>query len=426
MDYMNIAFPRRYSFIVLSSHATGHNALWVFLQRCGVRLVRAFVLRDGYIYVCFQILMNLLKCRKQQPMALCFSEINYPNESLIYKKITKKVPAVMLVRDPISVLRSHINLYRFWNHRAVVDGDGISFPAKPFCIGYDIHSCSMTVSETPDIRAIHLWIATIDGNYSDIKHFAYIDDEHQKQHYAYSCIYRSSYENIKDKITSINYLDMDCLSLSRAFATMENLAERFGFMPPREDDRMFYEQKLYSSNAILYPFVLDISNMINTEHNSDKTHTTTSQFVHNAKAGAGIELYYSNSQRLEYFFGGVDMIPICDIIDCVVDDKEAQWFCNKDYINYLHHLSEDHKHKLSSYFLQAQSWIKEQQENMENNKLHERDVLEYLKNNHALYHRLKLALEYETSLIKEQARDIFESWNFYHEFLGLEQKDELC
>ena len=259
LDFLHVRFPPKYCFIVLTSHGNGHNALWVFLQKCGVRLIRIFMLRSNYAQFCFEIFKSLWILPKNQCMALSFDSCNFEKENKIYAKITQKVPALLLVRDPISVICSHINLYRFWNHGAILDKDGVlQLPKEPYCLGYDTECLEMKTTDRPDIRAAHLWVALIDGDYTHVGGFDYVRESDKQRNLTCICTYTSSFEALKETISSLTIIDMSAILPENAFATMTRLAQQFGFVPPREQNRAFYEAKLYGRESLLYPLTLNV------------------------------------------------------------------------------------------------------------------------------------------------------------------------
>ncbi len=285
LDIFNLRFPRKASFIVLASHGNGHNALWVFLQKCGVRLIRIYMLRSSYTQFCFEIFKNLITLPKNQPMALSFDSVNFEKEELLYRKISQKLPALLLVRDPISILRSHINLYRFWNHTAVVGADGtISFPKPPHCLGYDTTNQTMIEISKPDVSALHLWAALVDGDYSQLGSFDFVCEADKHRHLACICVFQSAYERLKDKISQLTIIDMNAILPENAFATLTDLAQTFGFAKPLETEQAFYASKLYSTDSILYPLALDVSALF-----GQTAGIRTTKYTHDIAAGGGAE-----------------------------------------------------------------------------------------------------------------------------------------
>ncbi|MDE6979608.1 MAG: DUF2972 domain-containing protein [Helicobacter sp.] len=67
---------------------------------------------------------------------------------------------------------------------------------------------------------------------------------------------------------------------------------------------------------------------------------------------------------------------------------------------------------------QIEAWCGLQQQNMAAHKVSEDNLLAYLAANPALFARLAKALEYETSIVRERAPEIFAQWRYYAQFLA--------
>lgn len=414
LDLLRLRFPPKYRFIVLTSHGNGHNALWIFLQKCDVRLIRIFMLRSDYAQFCLEIFKNLWTLSKNQCMALSFDSINFEKEEKIYTKITKQVPVLLLVRDPISVLCSHINLYRFWNHIATLDENGVlQLPKEPYCLGYDTEHREMNATDRPDVRAIHLWAALVDGDYTQVGNFDYVRESDKQRKLACICTYTSGFEALKDKISELTIIDMSAILPENAFATMTRLAQQFGFAPPLKQNRAFYEAKLYGRESLIYPIVLHVGALFG------RAASTTNHvvFTHNvAGEGGGQDLLiYSNAQRLEYFGFG-DAVPV----DFFANKSKGapRWYCKACAMQSFVKLDEARISMVAEAMRQVETWCGLQQQNMANHKVNEEELLAYLAANPALFARLAKALETETSIVRERAPEIFAQWHYYAQFLA--------
>ncbi len=109
MDIFDINFPKNADFIIIGSHGLGRNAFLLFLQYCNVK-VNWYYAFECYYKRCYMYLTLLLFKPKNKICAMTFAELNVEQESKIINKINQKIPAVILTRDPISILKTHINL----------------------------------------------------------------------------------------------------------------------------------------------------------------------------------------------------------------------------------------------------------------------------------------------------------------------------
>ena len=118
---LGFSMPNSYGFFYIASHATGHNGLRGFLQKCGVRMPRHFE-EDGKVRYrdnCLSLLSG------SGHSAICLSEIYFKDYQKYFSSLTKRVPALVLMRDPISILKSVVNFtYTNDDKMSVVWGGG--------------------------------------------------------------------------------------------------------------------------------------------------------------------------------------------------------------------------------------------------------------------------------------------------------------
>lgn len=120
--FANRALPHKYHFVYLSSHATGHNAMKIFLEKCGVSTNWHFR-QTGYER--YESIYNMLINSSLYP-AIMQAECDFEDYEKFMRTIDAKVPALVLVRDPISILKSCVNFpYQRECKEEIIRGGGV-------------------------------------------------------------------------------------------------------------------------------------------------------------------------------------------------------------------------------------------------------------------------------------------------------------
>ncbi|MCX2716496.1 hypothetical protein OQH61_01960 [Helicobacter sp. MIT 21-1697] len=101
----NHALPPNYRFYFITYHATGHNAMTNFLKYCNISLNVQFLESGFERYKSNYVRLST----KPTYAALALCEYNFKDFTKYTSTLDSKVPALILVRDPISILKSGIN-----------------------------------------------------------------------------------------------------------------------------------------------------------------------------------------------------------------------------------------------------------------------------------------------------------------------------
>ena len=102
----NLALPFKYRFVIVSSHGVGHNALVYFFANQNIHCSNRY-LKSGYKRYCEDFnMIGSLPCHS----IISLSEHNFEDYAKYTRLIQARVPALVLVRDPISTLKSYLNV----------------------------------------------------------------------------------------------------------------------------------------------------------------------------------------------------------------------------------------------------------------------------------------------------------------------------
>ncbi|MBK1973997.1 capsular biosynthesis protein, partial [Campylobacter sp. TTU-622] len=231
---MNLPLPDNYEFVFLLIHGAGTTAMTRYLRLCNVKLNRhwgnpLFQYLDSY-----RMLVSNLKTYNAIILAGCLNKHDFNFGIKFYNLIQKKIPAICVVRDPISILRPIVNHYGNLKH-----------PRDKICNRINIDSFPMD-----EIFNIQVPYAYPDENgnptLNTVKEYA--DDK-----YGNFYILNIKIKELKNIIKKIYYLDMIDILPENSFKTLSWLSKILHFDPPQFSN--LFNSKLNSSdNHVDYLF----------------------------------------------------------------------------------------------------------------------------------------------------------------------------
>ena len=215
---LNMPLPRRYDAIIIRFVVSGFIALVVFLRKCGASVLELKNTRQSYedIYKFLQ--------KSHCNFIVHFDFLH----TLNFAYLDSKVPVLMLLRDPISRLRTVVN-----------------------------HGQQKQKNDVFDINeAIHLAVDRISYEGFDIPNVNILEND--LRYIVRLWPYNKILEGLSDS-SFIHYIDMNEITQKRAFQTLKTLANRFHFPPPEEKDRKFFESKIVDKYSHLLPIYFKIN-----------------------------------------------------------------------------------------------------------------------------------------------------------------------
>ncbi|MGX3043860.1 DUF2972 domain-containing protein [Helicobacter sp. T3_23-1056] len=205
---MNLPLPRGYKFLCIMASFNGHTAMVLGLKKCGVCIMGDHIgdIKDHYIYN----YTNLLQGK--------FVAINitaYTANSVYFRELEKLIlmtdkgtPILMLVRDPISRLKSSLN--NSWGKCDLQNS-------------YDDFTLPCNALENRIYYHISLDLSIVGRIAQSVKFNTF----------AYATLYEFLCKFGFDKI---DVLDISSIEPSKAFETFCKLACQYGFAPPKNRD----------------------------------------------------------------------------------------------------------------------------------------------------------------------------------------------
>lgn len=116
----NIPLPHKYQLLFVSSHYVGRYALWNFLSQCKINLNEC-VFESGF--QAYKRNFRRILLEDSPTFGIALSESDFKGFTKYYHLLNAKVPALILVRDPISMCKSIVNLARpMWNETISAGG----------------------------------------------------------------------------------------------------------------------------------------------------------------------------------------------------------------------------------------------------------------------------------------------------------------
>ena len=366
---MNLPLPQNYRFIFLASHGVGRAATGSYLQSCGVPYFNEFqsFCSNKERYEAFY---ELLCLHPNSYNIITFSEMRTEQEKLIY--LIEKRPFLILIRDPISNLKSLINYPQ----------PNLTYKKKYWTLqdrDFQIFGKFLN-KKILDEKTMLEWIRWVLEPFCEDSIYKLIDNK--------AIIIQT--EDVKPQ---------------NAFETFTKLAKIFGFELPKESNRQLFETNLVQGMLdMCLPLVLKIYAHDLIDINTNKE-WSAELFISNK-----ICWNLSKNARTSDFE---------DITKCLnLRQRAINGLCVKIKQEHFTILQKDLSliAKIKSHLEKMLKSIYEQNELYKKYFFTEQDILMFLK--HAPHCREKFKIHLDKCLIffKQNYPKIVQSWKFYGAF----------
>ncbi|MDL0108399.1 DUF2972 domain-containing protein [Campylobacter felis] len=321
--------PQNYKFILFSYSVSGHFAFTKFLTLCGLK--HANLAQDNYMY--YNEVKEILKNSTSKNFISISMYRNFTKRLNYALLLSCEAPILILLRDPISRLKTHIN------HGYLKKKSQFEFGLKD-----DI---SEALGEIIYDGAIKPQISSLENMFD----MTSISFNYQTDLAPYLVGGGGGVTR------QIIYIDTQDLQADKAFDTMQKLSKILHFNPPKEEDKAKFERKVWNDYALFLPFTLFI-----------------------------------NHKDFSYLKDKIKIIITEEPLNQLKDIKNL--FLNENDLCYKHlsiNLEEKHyelikedkeiKERLKSYFKEFVKVLDEKVKFRKDNALNENDMLEFFKNN---------------------------------------------
>ncbi|EJE1255158.1 DUF2972 domain-containing protein [Campylobacter jejuni] len=381
---MNLPLPDNYEFVYPLFGLSGGGALSSFFQKCGLNMHYDFhrsFLKSYYLNY------NLFKERYRNNI-LYYTEwgLNTLYREKFLSLFLKKVIILFLVRDPISRLKTAVN-----HHTNNPDKD-----VRLFNLSSDFNK----------ILNCKKYGTSIVGKFANAPMIEYLNFWFFTDRWF---LYNSLLSSIRN--FEVFYIDMEEIKPAKAFDTMCDLANKFGFKKPT--DKKFFEGVMNGDFLGILPFTLYIhSKDIDNVYSLMKSYENLSSL----KDNDSIHLQITSTNLIEFYKQSKEYINFTkEFFDKPLKYENLGIFLKPQEFERLKQDSKlfDVAKRYLNNFIEAL----EERIDLEKAKLFkEKDVLNYLKENKELRVKLKNILDKELVHIKQHRPDIVASWKYYQEF----------
>lgn len=370
--------PKSYDFFYLSSHGVGHNAMLGFLHHCGVKLNWHFEESGKQRYSNLYQMLLKAKYGKNgggggESYAIALSECGFDDKDKFFSTFAKSAPAICLVRDPIGVIKSILNL----NGRG---GEGVFTLDTPYeqitQVGFgDFTQAPISWGEaSPHLASI----ATI------------VEDSS-----GHIFIQNSLQEALSHTLSQTHYIDMQQITSQNAYATMLDLSQKFGFNAPDKDSVIWTTKMFGELNGVL-PFSLHIP--LGGEASGQVLEVSIT-----------LEQYAMWQRGITYLLQDlIKQTPFTNIAITIPSTQAT-----------LLHKDPSILPRLESFMQGFIEALQKRVEYINTHKITEAQVLDFLREHTDVAKKLEATLERELAHIKQSRADIVEGWGYYQQFKKL-------
>ncbi|TBR78919.1 DUF2972 domain-containing protein [Campylobacter novaezeelandiae] len=368
---LNLPLPDNYEFVFLTNGSCGHMSMFLYFKLCNIyRNWMANSEKDLYkiafnIYNKSNTTYNIFSYQGSRIMPKLFSLVN------------KKTPLLVLVRDPIEMIKS------FTNH--------IVKHILKFNLTYDynkvLKNLYWNLQDSPSLDKIPTFIESYFKISSKINYF--------------------TKTNLKI------FIDTKDLIGEKCFNTMCNLSKIFHFNHPIENQKDYFITPFVSKVMDMLPLVLIIhSKDFNNIFSKNKINIQNDESLF---LSGGIEVIIT-FKKMAFYQNQENLIDVTNILlnkkynieeDILFLIKQQDYKKLKNYC----HISSIRQY-LNEFMECFSSKISEEKLKLYNAN----DILNYFKGNTLLRQKLKAILDEELTYIKQQRPDIVASWKYYQEF----------
>ncbi|WP_291953347.1 DUF2972 domain-containing protein, partial [Campylobacter sp.] len=355
---MNLPLPDNYEFVFVSGHCNGASSFMEFLRKCNVNIGWAGW-SDGFGRYSFYY--NYLIYYSDGFNVLHIGEriisIDEYERRKTFSLIQKKVKILVCYRDPISILKTALNVSIYRN------GD------------------VREVDVLDDSYDQYLPNSYYQYNKENISNF----DLYGMQNYGYT---QQSILNYFPN-NEIIILDMKKVDAQYAFDTMCNFSNQFGFDKPNIQDKIFFQSKISSYTSLIHVVLPMTLKIVINNYNID----VVINFQSNTANRDDTLLFFDKYLNINNILLNIHILNNANNI-----------------------LDNDAKNLIRNYINDFVKKIKLRYQPLEDKKITQEDIIEYFKNNKQACSILKSIVDNEFAYIKQHRPDIVASWKYYQEF----------
>ncbi|ECL1867813.1 DUF2972 domain-containing protein [Campylobacter jejuni] len=361
---MNLPLPDNYNFIFLVIHGAGTTAMTYYLRLCSIEMNRHY---GDPIYQYLDSYKRLLIKTSYNVLVLAGRDYGMKKEiKKFYSLIAKEVPALCVLRDPISILKPIVNHFGVFDSKQIKDDIEIFRDIK-FLFNIKIPYCHIDKDGSISLEVLR---------------------EFSKEYDNYNILNNRIIKNI----ITIFYITMDEIKANNAFSTLKKMSKIFNFQEPKDEDIYAILNFTNSANDFLDYYFFPKTFFIIQNGNKvlfilEKESNKGDEFYNCIKYFTDIKMFHD--KRVGVYLKNVDFLKLKNSADW---DKICKYF--KDFFI-----------KLEDFYIHERGKLKT-----------ERDILYFLKENKDIAFAFKNKFDEDYMHVKQTRPDIVASWKYYQEF----------
>ena len=377
---MNLPLPENYDFIFFVVFGAGSAAMCSFLSQSVIMNPRIGNPYQQYLASYLSLMQNMHNVDKKRVIVLDGRKVDN-NDVKFYLMITKKVPALCVVRDPISVLRpiiNHIVHSKLSNPTILKEFDFCTEMNKIFEAQIPYQHPIDKHSNKPSIRRALTWfVDKVDNHY----------------------ILNHRIKTLKRVLLEVYYIDMLDILPNKAHDTLVYLAKTFNYSPPKQNAifERAHNSIIVNISRVFFPKVFNV-------YLNDKNIKINLALKNNILEDKYVNCIEEFTQSLLLL--GENVGAGAYILKSDFDELRAK-----------HEIWNKVKKYLGEYFMRLEQRYMLEQERI----VFENEILDFFRDdgNRDILIKYKMKFDEDLEHIKRYRPDIVESWEYYQEFLKI-------
>ena len=373
----NIPLPPSYEITFCITAGAGGSAFVKVLSLCDVSCHGSW-----YGHIIAYLENYKILCQSPSYKALIVTDFKGQETEKFWSLVTKRVPLLCLVRDLILGIRHLVNHTRPIEQKPLVKRFNLSCDVAEIMPEVAYH-CS---GGKPNCEAV-------------------IED-------CISGLYRTIFclpQKIKAlSPTQVHYIDSQEINAENAFETFTQLAKKFGFHPPKAEDKEVFKQRINKNTSLVtaFPVVLFA-------HSSDIGKRNDYSSLQ-TPAGEGANIVITTQAG----FSKQDVNLTKELMPHEIYNPSIVISANKqdaEILNAQPKLKKAVQKFLKDYFDE----FKKREDEIAKNLVSSEEILAYFKTHKQQYNAMSAVFNEEIAHLKKHCPEIVKSWSYYQEFLKI-------
>ncbi|MGX2984874.1 DUF2972 domain-containing protein [Helicobacter sp. 23-1048] len=389
---MNLPLPPKYDFIFFSNGSSASALGILFLEKSNVNHFIGYAPKD--IYRTYYDILKTTTAKQQKTCLFFWSasantrlpDFNENPKQFLYS-ISKKVPMLLIVRDPIGRLRHHLN------HLG-----GSGYEIKPLMKRFNL-TCT-------NYENLFYKPTYVNGkSYPDFTTF----ERKKSLNWAISqsFILDSVLQHLKDTISFIHCIEFNDLKPDKVIETLDNITNKLGLEQPKNTNIFLNRINRNCGGITQLPSILYA-------HPDDLTHNDKENLTTLNKNG-GFSFIITTPQCIDD--KQKNFVDITNEIqkDLIIDNSKIVIIIDKQELDNIKQNNQLYNASIT-YLKNYIKTLKEYTSSINSRLINESQILDYLREHKNARIAIKQMLDTELNYIKTYHPDFIQKWKYYLEF----------